>query len=306
MNSVRRRTRTACTLATLLVGMTLASSQSISAQEPPQVVAPALTFTFSPVAVPGARAVGVYAVNNSGSMVGTYLDSAGLWHGLLIAGGKVKTIDHPGAAGGTFICGVNSTGVVAGYYLDSVGASYGFTYSGGKFTAVTPSPGAPTQVYGLNDKGQVTGAFFDVNLNKRRAFFGTAAGYTVLDAPNSISTLAWGINNAGIVTLVWQNTAGLRNGAIYANKKFTTVNVPGATETLMRGINTAGDLTMAWTDSSGNSHGALRTGGKFYKFSDPAMPNGTRSTGINDKRTIVGNLVDSQGNFTINGFKVTY
>ena len=283
-----------------------AAMQLIYAQEHSPAAYPALTFTYSSVTVPGSPAVALYAVNNSGNMVGTYSDSAGLWHGLLISGGKVKKIDHPGAAVGTFIYGINATGVLAGYYQDAV-STYGFTYSGGKFTPIIPSAGAPTQVYGINDKGQVTGAFFDANLNKRRAFFGTpAAGYTVLDAPNSTATLAWGINNSGTVSLVWQNTAGLRNGAIYSNKKFTTVNVPGAKETLMRGINTAGDLTMAYIDATGASHGALRTGGKFYKFSDPAMPNGTRPTGINDKRTMVGNRLDGFGNFTASAFKVTY
>jgi len=303
MNAVRPSKKAATIFAAVLTFATLAIQQPVSAQALPQ--APALTFTFSPVNVAGAQALAIYAVNNSGNMVGTYLDSAGSWHGLVITAGKAKTIDHPGAANGTFIYGINSKGVLAGFYQDAIGGSYGFTYSGGKFTAVTPSAGAPTQVYGLNDKGQVTGSFFDLGLNKRRAFFGTAAGYTVLDAPNSISTLAWGINNAGIVTLVWQNTAGLRNGAIYTNKKFTTVNVPGATETLMRGINTAGDLALSYVDATG-SHSALRTGGKFYKFSDPVMPNGTRVTGINDKRTMAGNLLDSSGNFTANGFKVTY
>ncbi len=263
-------------------------------------------FTYTPLTVPGATSTQLFAINNSAVIVGDYVDTAGVTHGVMISGTKRTTINHPKAVVGTYLFGINSTGTIAGLYQDGVGGYYGFTYKGGKFTPINPAGSTITTVYGINDAGVVTGSYFDANLNLRRGFYGSpTTGYTILDVPKSTSTLGWGINKAGNITLVWIDTAGLRHGSLYtvATKKFLTLNVPGSTETLIRGIDTAGDIINVYTDAAG-THSALRTGGKYYKFSDPVQPNNTRVTGINDKRMMIGNVVDINGNWS--GIKVAY
>ena len=48
--------------------------------------------------VPGASSPGVAAVNNRGTLVGGYLDAAGVSHAFLMRGGRVTALDPPGAA----------------------------------------------------------------------------------------------------------------------------------------------------------------------------------------------------------------
>ena len=262
-------------------------------------------FKFTTMNVPGSISTQLFGINNSGSIVGDYADSAGIWHGVLISGGKNKTIDHPSAVVGTFLYSINSTGTIAGFYQDGVGGYHGFTYKAGVFTAINPAGSTLTTVYGVNDSGVVTGSYVDGS-NVRHGFYGSPTkGYTILDVPGSTSTLGYGINKAGNLTLVWQDSSGLRHGSLYtvATKKFLTLNVPGSTETPLREIDTAGDIVTLYVDAAG-THSALRIGGKYFKFSDPVQPNNTRATGINDKRMLVGNLVDVSGN--VSGMKVTY
>jgi hypothetical protein len=268
---------------------------------------PPPNFKFTTFAVPGATTTILFSLNNSGAMVGTYYGVDGLNHGLLVSGGKTKTIDHPSAPGGTVLSAINSTGTIAGYYVDAVGEYFGFTYKNGIFTAVNPAGSLFTTVYGINDAGVVSGSLVDPISNLQRGYFGSpTTGYTILDVPGSNGSFSWGINNIGNVTMVWFDSAGLRHGSLYTakTKKFQTLNVPGAKETLTRGINTNGDIVFVYKDAAGGFHGSLRTGGKYYAFNDPLQPNNTRGIGINDKRMLAGAIVDTSGNWT--GLKITY
>ena len=278
------------------------TTHTASAQD--TTASPALTFTYTTVTVPGARGTELFAVNNSGDMVGDYQDTSGLWHGLLISSGKIKTINHPGAVGGTYLYGINSTGSIAGFYQDGVGGTFAFTYKGGVFKSILPTGSTATLAYGVNDAGQVAGAYYD-SANNLHGFVGSpTTGYKTLDVPGATATLARSINKSGIISLAWYNTSGLRSGATYNGTKYTIFKVAGSIETLPRSINTAGDIVMGYTDAAG-THAALRTGGVFYKFSDPAQPNFTFATGINDKRMITGNIIDSVTG-AHSGIKVTY
>jgi hypothetical protein len=129
--------------------------------------------------------------------------------------------------------------------------------------------------------------------------------YKQLDAPGARSSLAWGINNNGLVSVQWVDSTGNTNGAIYNGKKYTKINVPGAVSSFPHGIDTAGDVVYSWTDSTGVYHGALRTGGKYYKFDDPKGTNGTYGDGINDHNLVVG-VYHTSGGSVAEGFKASY
>jgi len=47
------------------------------------------------VQVKNAEDTRIYAVNNSGAMVGQYIDFAGIAHGLKLVGNKLTTLDDP-------------------------------------------------------------------------------------------------------------------------------------------------------------------------------------------------------------------
>jgi hypothetical protein len=66
--------------------------------------------------VPGALATILYAINESGTMVGTYRTATG-WHGFVVAKGTLQTVDYPGAAN-TTLSGINNRGEIAGFTFD--------------------------------------------------------------------------------------------------------------------------------------------------------------------------------------------
>jgi hypothetical protein len=93
-------------------------------------------------------------------------------------------------------------------------------------------------------------------------------------SPGTLFTVAFGINNSGSITILWGDSSGNTEGALYKGKKYTPINVPGAVSSDPHQIDTAGDIVYSWPDSSGNVHGAFCTNctsnsRKYYKFDDP-------------------------------------
>jgi len=92
-------------------------------------------------------------VNNLGVVVGVYLDSRGVLHGVVDKGGKFTTIDNPNAGTldgqGTTASAIDNEGVIIGNYVDSKNRNHGFVDIGGKFTTFddpSAGPGGTTPV----------------------------------------------------------------------------------------------------------------------------------------------------------------
>jgi probable HAF family extracellular repeat protein len=65
-------------------------------------------------------------VNNTGQVVGSYLDAAGTTHGFLWSPhSPLRSIDDPNSAGTTVINGLNNRGQLVGFYTDTVGNTHG-------------------------------------------------------------------------------------------------------------------------------------------------------------------------------------
>src|SRR5215471_11488543 len=97
------------------------------------VAAPALTFTFKTIQIPGASSTGVYGINNSGVMVGSYVDGQGKRHGFMLAGAVLTNIDDPNGTN-TYCFAINKSGVIVGEYTTATRTLQAFLYQGGAFT----------------------------------------------------------------------------------------------------------------------------------------------------------------------------
>lgn len=65
-------------------------------------------------------------INESGQIVGHYMDSGWNWHGFIRKpDGTITTVDIAGATDTGFL-GINDSGQIVGYYVDSQGSYYGF------------------------------------------------------------------------------------------------------------------------------------------------------------------------------------
>lgn len=114
---------------------------------------------YHEVSVPSAKAVIANAISDNGLIVGTYEDINNLNQSFLDDHGTFTTLVDPFAKAGTTVAtGVNSSGEIVGYYTDAAsGLTKGFVDIGGTFSTIDVQPGLNTQIFGVNNAGQLVG-----------------------------------------------------------------------------------------------------------------------------------------------------
>jgi hypothetical protein len=275
--------------------------------------APPLTFTFSDVhANKTATETDTFAVNSAGAIAGDYVDAKGVQHGMILAGKKLTTVDHPNCTtsggfsdGAIAFYGINSAGAAAGWCTSTKTGLYtGFVYSKGKFTTVNFPKSNGTQAIGINDKGNVVGLYLD-SASTQHSFVKVGSKYTSFDVTGDTTTTAWAINNSGQIAVFAINTAGGYDSFLYNGKTFKKISDPkaGSTGTIARSLNNKGDVAGAYFNSSSDEVGFLRHAGKYYDVVDPKGDNVTKPDGVNDTLEIVGRYTNSAG--ATLGFKAT-
>ena len=159
---------------------------------------PQLTFNFQTIEVSGAQDTKIFGVNNAGAMVGLYIDSGGVQHGLLLVDGEVTNVDDPNGINSECFA-INNSGAIVGSYQDSFGTYYGFLYQNGAFTYIGPPGGTEPQATGINDAGDIVGVYCvtSCTAHNQHGFLLQGSNYTQLDAPKADYTWAYGINNSG-------------------------------------------------------------------------------------------------------------
>jgi hypothetical protein len=273
--------------------------------------APLLTFKFTDVhANKTALETDTYGVNNAGVIVGDYVDSKSVQHGMILAGTKLTTVDNKSCeaisgTGGISFYGVNSAGAAAGWCTSSkTGLDTGFVYSKGKFTPVNFPKSNGTQATGINDKGWVVGLYLD-SANASHGFVKVGTKYTSINVKGETNTVAWGVNNKGQITVYATNSAGDFDSFLVTGRTFKNINNPkakGGLGTVVHTPSNVGDIDGTYYNSAGTEMGWLLHAGKYYDVVDP---NGvTRADGLNDKSVLVGRY--GSGSFGGTGFKATY
>jgi hypothetical protein len=275
--------------------------------------APTLTFTYKDVhATKTAQETDTYGINNKGVISGDYVDSAGVQHGMILAGTKLTKVDNSSCSGkpsatGMSLWAINSAGVAAGWCTSTSGPQIGFTYAKGKFTNITVKGASAVNVNGINDKGNLVGAYVD-SAGVQHGFLLVGKTLTTLNPPNVTSlATAFGINNNDVIAIYGLNSAGTYVSFTTANKGTTykAVHAPGEglLGTAIHRINNKGDIVGTYFDSASKSHGFLYHGGKYYSFDDPSGVGSTRADGLTDTLGIVGRY--GTGVFGGIGFKAT-
>jgi hypothetical protein len=272
--------------------------------------APPLTFKFTDVhANKTALETDTYGVNNAGVIVGDYVDSKSVQHGMILAGSKLTTVDNKACEaisglGGISFYGVNSAGAAAGWCTNTkTGLDQGFVYAKGKFTAVNFPKSDGTQATGINDKGEVVGLYLDT-AGLTHGFSKIGTKYKSINVKGGTNTVAWGVNNAGQITVYTTNSAGAFDSYLLTGTKFKKINNPGAgtTGTVVHTPSNVGDIDGTYYDTAGTEKGWVLHAGKYYDVVDPGGV--TRADGLNDKHELVGRY--GTGSFGGTGFKATY
>jgi hypothetical protein len=106
-------------------------------------------------------------------------------------------------------------------------------------------PGAVngTVAGGINDQDQVTGYFVDSS-GLPQGFVKDGQNYTTFNVSGALYTVAFGINNEGVVSGMYVNPDNSHHGYFWSRGNAVTVDVtlPGANGTLWYGSNDHGDL----------------------------------------------------------------
>jgi hypothetical protein len=157
-------------------------------------------------------------INDTGTAVGFYNDSAGNSHGYAynIKTGKFKLVTVAGATSLT-AAAINDKGDVAGFFTGSGGAVDGFLkLHSGKLFKFAVAGAAMTQAFGLNDNDWVVGTYTEKS-GATHGFIYIAGDrlITGIDDPNGAgTTLLNGINNENDIVGFYTDPAGNTDGLV--------------------------------------------------------------------------------------------
>jgi uncharacterized membrane protein len=178
-------------------------------------------------------------------------------------------------------------------------------------------PGAVngTQPAGINDLGEVTGAYYDSNGNQHGFLRKEGGKIVTFDAPDvgyptqptlgSSGTIPTGINNEGDIVGYYTDAKGAYHGFVRsARGRFWIIDDPSSTSapsaTIAQAINDWGTVVGFWFDSSLNSHGFVHQVDGSFTTVDPPGDLFAECYHINDLGEVGGDWVDA-ATFTYHG-----
>jgi hypothetical protein len=199
---------------------------------------------------PGAVDANFTARNNSGVTVGTYIDALDNVYSFMLKGTTVTPIRDPKSLppSTTWVSGMNRWNSIVGNYADPEYPPYhyhGFKrYSDGRYVDLdypfvkVPNVTQYTYPNGINDNGVVVGSYNKGGISEH-GFIYQNGRWATLDVPNSATTTAVGISNAGAIAI----STSKMGSFLYVNGKFKTIKVPNSTSTHVNGMSAGGLIT---------------------------------------------------------------
>jgi hypothetical protein len=274
-----------------------------------------------------------FAINQWGTIVGTYVDANNVFHGFVrSADGKFTSFEAPGADttadsfNGTWAQGINDLGEITGYYADATGLTHGYVRNAFGLSKSFDAPAGEigtTPLY-INLEGAVVGYALDTNL-LFHAFLRRPDG-TIVDfvGPGSCTSGILGGcygSSATYVDLVgtavghFEDNSGnfVAHGLLRRpGGTLETFDAPGAGTGPYQGtgcpgcnlgVNLWGAIAGTYTDGNNVHHGFVRSpDGRYTTFDASGAGTGSfQGTGcfsdcpvsLNDSGVITGSYLDS-------------
>ncbi|MDI1264899.1 MAG: Ig-like domain-containing protein [bacterium] len=192
---------------------------------------------------------------------------------------------------------INDLGQIVGTYDLGGFFSYGFLYSGGTYTTISVPDAYYTNVFGINNAGDIVGAYADNTSNHyMHGFLYSNGTYTTIDSPLATYpfTVATDINDFGEIVGYYSISPNypFQSGFVYSAGTYTSVSTGGGTG--VTGINNAGDYVGYYGSVfTGASYSFSVIDGQYsglnppFDLGDGRTPNNIAG-GINDLGEIVG------------------
>src|SRR5262245_37062707 len=201
-------------------------------------------------------------INERGDIVGEYIDSSGVVRGFVrFSDGSYSDpiVDPNDTAGFTEGRGITNARIVNGDYVASDGFVHSFILSGGTFTEYDVPGTVQTNLLGINDAGDLTGAFDPDGSGIFQGFIDSRGTITSFSVPGAAGgTNAYEINNSKhLLVGYYIDAAGVlhgyyrdANGALHF-----PIDPPGSVGTVLFGDNNRNWVVGRYADSSGVTHG---------------------------------------------------
>ena len=274
-------------------------------------------YVLTELTMPGATSVTLWDVNNVGTMVGSSTQGTGPGNysqGFIYDGTSFTTLSGPAGSISNSALGISDTGIVVGSFYSSAttdpgtgevtfGPSVGFVYSGGSYTAFSIAGANDTFLRGISADGRYWSGYYSTAAVAGIGFVYDSLIGTLhnLSAPNSVSTIAQGINGAGIVvgSDILTGSPITRPGFRYdiATGTRTDESIPGADRTALRSIDDAGRVAGWFRDTGQLTHGFVGSVTSYEQI-DFTGADSTFVEGSNNAGVLVGNftLVPGESN----------
>jgi hypothetical protein len=260
-------------------------------------VAPAAagSFQYETLSVTGQKSSYATGINDRDQVAGGFDDASGQSHGFVWDKGAFTQVDGSGATY-TELGSINARGLAAGYYLPAGGSAISFTYDTktGQQQMLKINPKYGFYEEGINSSGVMVG-FAEGGKNDFHGFDGKTNGKNVklLTVPGgTIETLAFGINDSGVVVGSYLDSAAIYHGYMYQAGAYVSFDPPGSTATAAASITDDGIVCGNYTDASGQTHGFTMSGGAFTVYDYPEAASSV-VVGVGPGGEVVGNWTDS-------------
>ncbi len=196
-------------------------------------------------------------INDSGQIVGTYIDNSDVSHGFVRNGVKFTTLAVPFAgATSTVPLANNDAGEIVGGWTDNGGVTHAFTLVGSTYTSFDYPGATYTQANDINTQGDIVGYYRDSS-GVYHGFLLSGGSYTSTDFPGAVYTLNVAINDAGNIAGDYCPTSECLSsnegaqGFVLSGGVFTSFGISGEYSTYVGDMTNNGTLLGAYADAAG-------------------------------------------------------
>jgi hypothetical protein len=240
-------------------------------------------------------------INERGDVVGEFIDSSGVTRGFVrFSDGSFSApiVDPNDTVGFTEGRGINNPRTIVGDYVISDGTVHSFLLSGSTFTEYDVPGTVQTNLLGINEPGDLTGAFDPDGSGVFQAFIDRGGTITSYSVPGALATLAYEINNNKKLTVgYFIDGSGIlhgqyrdANGALHF-----PIDPSGSVGTVLFGLNNKNWVVGRYADSAGATHGLFFVPPDgFFTFDYPGSTF-TSLNGISSQGNICGRYNDASG-----------
>jgi len=241
-------------------------------------------------------------INERGDVVGEFIDSAGVTRGFIrFSNGTFSDpiVDPNDTVGFTEGRGINNSRTVVGDYAIADGTIHSFFWSNGTFTEYDVPGTVQTNLLGINEPGDFTGAFDPDGSGIFQGLVGHGGNITAFSVPGAAGgTFAYEINNNKKLTVGYYiDAAAILHGFYrdHSGALHFPVDPSGSVGTVLFGVDNKNSVVGRYADAAGVTHGLLFVPpDSFFTFDYPGSAF-TSLNGINQRGDIVGRYVDAAG-----------